>query len=439
MGYGTGAIMAVPSGDQRDFEFARRYDLPIVATQLPPASWFDHHGIASSTDCATWPEAYIGEGVYVNSANDGVVLDGDRPLAEGQAADQRLAGQGGFRRGDGHLQAALAVLQQRYWGEPFPIVYDASDRPLALPESCCLSRCPTSTTSSPAPSIPTTTTEPVPHPSPGQRTGWRSPSTWATGPAATGGAERHAPVGRLLLVRAALPGPHQRGPSRRPRGRALLDGPPPGRDRRGRPLRRRRRARRAAPPLSRFWHKVLFDLGVVSSEEPFHRLFNQGYIQAYAYRDRRPDRGGRGRDRSDGGWWLGGEPVAREYGKMGKSLRNVVTPDEMYDAYRADTFRLYEMAMGPLDVSRPWNTATSSACSASSSAWRVLVDEETGELRDVDREPSDEDLRVLHRTIDGVRADMEGLRFNAAIAKLIELTNPRRVGGAPAQSSSRSC
>ena len=185
---------------------------------------------------------------------------------------------------------------------------------------------------------------------------------------------------------------------------------------------------------ARFWHKVLYDLGVVSSEEPFHRLFNQGYIQAYAYRDRRgqiveaADVSER-----DGGWWLGGEPVAREYGKMGKSLRNVVTPDEMYDAYGADTFRLYEMAMGPLDVSRPWNTRDVVGMQRFlQRVWRVLVDEETGKLRDVEHEPSDEDLRVLHRTIDGVRADMEGLRFNTAIAKLIELTNHlMRSGVAP--------
>jgi leucyl-tRNA synthetase len=176
---------------------------------------------------------------------------------------------------------------------------------------------------------------------------------------------------------------------------------------------------------ARFWHKVLYDLGVVSSEEPFHRLFNQGYIQAYAYRDRRGQvvEAAEVVER-DGGWWLGEEPVEREYGKMGKSLRNVVTPDEMYDAYGADTFRLYEMAMGPLDVSRPWNTRDVVGMQRFlQRVWRVLIDEATGDLRDVSGEPTDEDLRVLHRTIDGVRADMEGLRFNTAIAKLIELTN----------------
>jgi leucyl-tRNA synthetase len=109
---------------------------------------------------------------------------------------------------------------------------------------------------------------------------------------------------------------------------------------------------------------------------------------------------------------------------MGKSLRNVVTPDEMYDAYGADTFRLYEMAMGPLDVSRPWNTRDVVGMQRFlQRVWRVVIDEETGVTRVVDAEPLAEDLRVLHRTTQGVRADMDGLRFNTAIAKLIELTN----------------
>ncbi|MFM8417812.1 MAG: leucine--tRNA ligase, partial [Actinomycetota bacterium] len=81
MGYGTGAIMAVPSGDERDFAFARKYDLPIIATQMPPDSWFASHGVAQSADCATWPAAFIGEGVYINSRNDALVLDGITEMA----------------------------------------------------------------------------------------------------------------------------------------------------------------------------------------------------------------------------------------------------------------------------------------------------------------------------------------------------------------------
>ncbi|MCW2831215.1 MAG: leucine--tRNA ligase, partial [Aeromicrobium sp.] len=176
---------------------------------------------------------------------------------------------------------------------------------------------------------------------------------------------------------------------------------------------------------ARFWHKVLFDLGHVSSEEPFQQLFNQGYIQAYAYVDERdvyvPADDVQERD---GGYWYDGRPVRREYGKMGKSLKNVVTPDDMYDAYGADTFRVYEMSMGPLDVSRPWDTrAVVGSQRFLQRVWRLLIDEDTGELAVDDAELDGETLHVLHTTIDGVRADMEHMRFNTAVAKLIELTN----------------
>src|SRR3712207_2615684 len=109
---------------------------------------------------------------------------------------------------------------------------------------------------------------------------------------------------------------------------------------------------------------------------------------------------------------------------MGKSLKNVVTPDEMCEAYGADTFRVYEMAMGPLDVSRPWETrAVVGSHRFLQRVWRLVVDERTGDVR-VGDEPADEPTRrLLHRIIDTVHAEMAALRFNTAIAKLIELTN----------------
>jgi len=180
---------------------------------------------------------------------------------------------------------------------------------------------------------------------------------------------------------------------------------------------------------ARFWHKVLHDLGHVSSSEPFHRLINQGMIQAYAYSDER------GRyvpaeevvdELVDGhlshSW--NGEPVNREYGKMGKSLKNMVTPDDMCDAYGADTFRVYEMSMGPLDVSRPWETrAVVGSHRFLQRLWRNVVDEHTGALRISDDSPDGETRRLLHRTIDRVRHDMDNLSINTAIARLIELNN----------------
>ncbi|MSX89090.1 MAG: class I tRNA ligase family protein, partial [Actinobacteria bacterium] len=189
---------------------------------------------------------------------------------------------------------------------------------------------------------------------------------------------------------------------------------------------------------ARFWHKVLFDLGYVSSLEPFRRLFNQGYILAAAFKD---ERGiyvdAFAVEERDGAFSYEGRPVTREWGKMGKSLKNAVSPDEMYEAYGADTLRLYEMQMGPLDASRPWETRdVIGMYRFLQRVWRNLVDEDTGASRVIDDKPADEVVRLLHKTIDGVRTDMEAMRFNTAIAKLIELNNhltsvASKLGGTP--------
>ena len=143
---------------------------------------------------------------------------------------------------------------------------------------------------------------------------------------------------------------------------------------------------------ARFWSKVLFDLGHVSSAEPFHKLFNQGMIQAYVYRDSRGIAVPAAEvEERDGAYYYQGEKVSRLLGKMGKSLKNAVTPDEICAEYGADTLRLYEMAMGPLDVSRPWDTrAVVGQFRLLQRLWRNVVDEATGEVTVVDTEP-DED------------------------------------------------
>ena len=177
---------------------------------------------------------------------------------------------------------------------------------------------------------------------------------------------------------------------------------------------------------ARFWHKVLFDLGFVSSAEPFRRLFNQGYIQAYAYRDSRGqtvpaaevEAHGEGQEMT---WTWQDQFVKREYGKMGKSLKNIVSPDEMYEAYGADTFRLYEMGMGPLAQSKPWETrAVVGSQRFLQRLWRNVVDEETGDLVTRDTDIDEATLHALHKTIDAVNKDYENLSFNTAIARLTE-------------------
>ena len=176
---------------------------------------------------------------------------------------------------------------------------------------------------------------------------------------------------------------------------------------------------------ARFWHKVLFDLGHVSSKEPYRRLYNQGYIQAYAYTDSRGVYVPAAEvEEKDGKFYYNGEEVNQEYGKMGKSLKNAVAPDDIARDFGADTLRVYEMSMGPLDTSRPW--ATKDVVGAHrflQRLWRLVVDEETGEVTVSDQPMSEEDAKHLHRTIAGVREDYEHLRDNTVVAKLIEFVN----------------
>ena len=194
--------------------------------------------------------------------------------------------------------------------------------------------------------------------------------------------QHDAAVGRLVLVRAALPGPDQRQGAGRPGERARTGWA------RGRP------ADCGGVDLyvggvehavlhllyARFWHKVLFDLGHVSSFEPFRRCSTRATSRPTPTRDARGSTCRPRRSSSaTAAYFYGDQQVNREYGKMGKSLKNVVTPDEMCEQYGADTFRVYEMSMGPLDVSRPWETrAVVGSHRFLQRVWRLVVDEETG-------------------------------------------------------------
>ncbi|MEQ7125114.1 class I tRNA ligase family protein [Actinopolymorpha sp. B11F2] len=175
---------------------------------------------------------------------------------------------------------------------------------------------------------------------------------------------------------------------------------------------------------ARFWHKVLYDLGHVSSREPFRRLINNGYIQAYSYTDARGvhvpadevvER--------DGAFWYHGQRVERSLGKMGKSLRNMVTPDEMCARYGADTFRMYVMSTGPLPASRPWDPhGIVGMHRFLQRVWRMLVDEDSGACTVSALPASVATRRVVHKAIDAVGRDMDELAFNTAIARLTELS-----------------
>ena len=428
MGYGTGAIMAVPSGDQRDFEFARTYNLPIVATQMPPLSWFEQRNIAPSSDCSTWPEAFVGDGEYIDSANDSLTLNGLSSISD---AKSRM---NVWLQSNGHGEATTTYRlrdwlfsRQRYWGEPFPIVYDEHGNAHAVPQSALPVLLPELADFKPTALDPNDAdSDPIP---PLARV-----KEWTTVTLDLGNGPRE--YKREVNVMPQWAGscwyemryldPTNADTFIDPEVERYWMGPQ-GEGHTGGVDLYVGGVEHAVLHLlyARFWHKVLHDLGHVSSEEPFHRLFNQGYIQAYAYRDARGQTVPATEVVEDNGTYSwNGETVSREYGKMGKSLKNIVTPDEMYEEFGADTFRLYEMAMGPLDASRPWNTRDVVGMQRFlQRLWRNVVSEDTGELVVTNEAPPEELLRHLHRTIAGVEADMDGLRFNTVIAKLIEFNN----------------
>ena len=378
--------------------------------------------------CSHWPAAYVGEGTYVHSRNDDFVLDGDRPMSEAKAMVTR------WLEANGHGSAAVTYKlrdwlfsRQRYWGEPFPIVYDEDDQPHAVPTTMLPITLPELENFKPQALDPDDdVSDPIP---PLARVG-----EWVTVTLDLGAGPRE--YRREVNVMPQWAGscwyelryldPTNDEAFVDPEVERYWMGPRHDGHTGGVDLYVGGVEHAVLHLLySRFWHKVLHDLGHVSSEEPFHRLFNQGYIQAYAFRDARGQTVPAAEvEERDGEWWFDGERVEREYGKMGKSLKNVVTPDEMYDEFGADTFRLYEMSTGPLEASRPWNTRDVVGMQRFlQRVWRNLVDEDNGALRVSDDAAPIDLRRELHKAIAGVGADFQNLRFNTAIAKLIELNN----------------
>jgi len=420
MGYGTGAIMAVPAHDTRDFAFARAFELPMRCVVEPT----DGRG----TDPAAWDDAFASyDARIVNSAGEGVTLDGLSVTEAKTRITEWLADRG---IGEGTVNYRLRdwlFSRQRYWGEPFPIVYDENGVAHALPESMLPLELPEVEDYSPRTFDPDDAdTEP--------ETPLSRNEEWVNVTLDLGdGPKRYRRETNTMPNWAGSCWYELRYLDPR-NGEKLVDpeierywmGPREGKPTGGVDL-YVGGAEHAVLHLlyARFWSKVLYDLGHISSSEPFHKLFNQGMIQAYVYRDSRGIAVPAAEvEERDGAYWYRGEKVSRALGKMGKSLKNAVTPDEICAEYGADTLRLYEMAMGPLDVSRPWDTrAVVGQYRLLQRLWRNVVDETTGEVTVVDAEPDEETLRALHKAIDGVRQDMEGLRFNTAIAKITELNN----------------
>ena len=404
MGYGTGAIMAVPGQDERDWEFAEAFDLPIIRTVQPPD---DFEG-----------DAFTGDGPAINSE----FLDGMSVDDATRAMIDHLEREGTGTQETSYKLRDWLFSRQRYWGEPFPIVYDENGTAYALPDDQLPVELPELIDWAPR----ELEEDSDPEPPLGRAQEWASVELDLGDGLKTYNRELNTmpqwagscwyylryidPVSDDVIAHPDAER-YWMGADQDVGGVDLYVGG----------------VEHAVLHLlySRFWHKVLFDLGHVSGPEPFKRLFNQGYIQAASYRD---SRGvyveAEAVEELDGEFFYDGEPVQRSFGKMGKSLKNSVTPDEMYETFGADTLRIYEMFMGPLDQDRPWETrSVAGSFRLLQRVWRNVVDENSGALRVTDA-PPDEDLRrALHRAIDAVSSDMDGLRFNTAVARITELNN----------------
>jgi leucyl-tRNA synthetase len=435
MGYGHGAIMAVPGHDERDHAFAEAFGLPIVE-------------VVRADEPVDEP-VFAGAGTAINSRGDDVSLDG-LPTAEAKARIiEWLTDRGlGAAKVNFKLRDWL-FSRQRYWGEPFPVVYDRrgdhypvepSHLPVVLPSledyTPVESDDPTPLLAKAEEWVHTTAGEAgvspdlLPPDTPVTREtntmpGWAGSCWYYLRYCDNANAER--PVSREAERYWLL--------SRRDGG-AVGDEPfDPATHHHGGVDLYIGGAEHAVLHLlyARFWHKLLYDLGEVSTPEPFGRLFHQGMITSFAYQ--RDDKSLVPVDEVEARGELEhvetatGAPVSQVVAKMSKSLKNVINPDDVIEEFGADTFRLYEMYMGPLDQSKPWNPRDIvGPYRFLQRVWRLAVDETTGAMRP--RDEADPDIeKHLHRTIRRVEQDIERLAMNTAIAAMIEFVKAANQSG----------
>ena len=408
-GYGTGAIMAVPGHDERDHEFATKYSVPIVEVVQPP----------QGVDGLEQGVCFTGDGTAVNSPP----IDGlDSPAAR-KAVVTKLEADGVGRVRVTYKLRDWLFSRQRYWGEPFPVLHLENgthkrvrdqDLPVVLPEMEDFT--PSDDGAPPLARKPdwVQTTDPETG-RPARRDtdtmpGWAG-SCWywlrfmdpQNGTAAfSTEAERYWGPVDLYIGGASHAVMH------------LL--------------------------YARFWHKVLFDIGVVSTPEPFTRLFNQGMLVADTFRDATERIVPMDEVEERDGTWVrasDGAPVERYTSAMSKSKRNVINPDDVIAEYGADAFRLYEMFMAPLADQRVWDTNGISGCRRFlDRLWKLCIDvdgaKDDGKLRERFMQPDDpadwsSETRGLethlNQAIKRIEDSFEGFNFNTGIAAMMALLN----------------
>ncbi|MAI67602.1 MAG: leucine--tRNA ligase [Phycisphaerae bacterium] len=417
MGYGHGAIMAVPAHDSRDHAFAKAHNIPIVKVVEPNKN-------EKVADC------FSGPGVAVNSSSDLLSIDG-LTTAEAQQKTIRWLEENklGSAKTNYRLRDWL-FSRQRYWGEPFPIVFDSEGNHYPVGEAALPVVLPNLDNYTPVESK-------DPTPLLGKATDWLHTTAGEAGvdpdilpPDTPVTREANTMPGWAgscwYEVRYCSSNCDTRFVDSEAEqywmgnGIDLYIGG----------------AEHAVLHLlyARFWHKMLFDLGEVSCNEPFQKLFHQGLLTSFAFQRANKSLVPTDKVSQQGEAFIEtdtGKELERVIAKMSKSLKNVVNPDDVIAEYGADTLRLYEMYMGPLEASAPWNTRDIVGVHRFlQRVWRLCSDEHTGEMHASLQEPQDEHVeRALHATIAKVTEDIPKLAYNTAIASMIEFVNSATSSG----------
>ena len=412
--YGTGAIMAVPAHDERDFDFAKVFNLPVY--QVVAAASAGKFTCEGGSCRIVYPGSegservpYEGDSAYTD-IDDGVMVNSGFITGFSVKEAQKKMIAWLEEKGVGRAKTQYKLRdwlfsRQRYWGEPFPVIHmadgstrlvDENDLPLTLPEL--------------ADYKPAGTGEP-PLSKATEWVNYKDPATGETGVRETNTMPQWA--GSCWYYLRYID-PHNT--------KAFAD---------------QEKLKEWLPVdlyiggaehavlhllYSRFWHKVLFDLGLVPTDEPFHKLVNQGMILGLSYKDARgvlvP---------TNEVEWKNGKPFKKgtdeeltEFpAKMSKSLRNVVNPDDVVRDYGADSLRLYEMFMGPLQATKPWSTSgVEGVFRFLKRVWRMFTEQKIS-----DRPLTADESRVLNQTVKKVTADLEALSFNTAISQMMVFVN----------------